>query len=55
MDISNSFVEFKNNGTFKLIFNINSGKKFSFNKLNLNLTDDYDVKYFKNIKEELKN
>ena len=54
VDISNSFVEFKNNGTFKLIFNINSGKKFSFNKLNLNLTDDYDVKYFKKIKKELK-
>ena len=54
VDISNSFVEFKNNETFKLIYSINSGKKFSFNKLNLNLTDDYEGKYFEAVLKKLK-
>ena len=46
VNIENSFVEFKNNGSFKLIFKINSGKKFTFNKLTITLPDDYDPKYF---------
>ncbi len=46
VNIENSFVEFKNNGSFKLIFKINSGKKFIFNKLTITLPDDYDPKYF---------
>ena len=52
--ISNSFVEFKNNNAFKLVYNINSGKKFMFNKLNIILSDDYDKKYFLEINESLK-
>jgi len=44
--IENSFVEFKNDRSFKLIFNINAGKKFTFNKLNLIVPDDFDPKYF---------
>ncbi len=52
--ISNSFVEFKNNGSFKLIFNINSGEKFKFNKMELVLSDDYESKYFDKIKSRLK-
>jgi outer membrane protein insertion porin family len=40
--IENSFVEFKDNGSFKLIFNINAGEKFTFNKLNLIIPIDYD-------------
>ncbi len=51
--IENSFVEFKNNGSFKLIFNIESGKKFTFNKLNLSLPDDFDPKYFESINKLL--
>ena len=47
--IENSFVEYKDNGSFKLIFNINSGKKFTFNNLNLNVPDDYDQRYFEKI------
>ena len=54
VDIENSFVEFKQNGSFKLIFNINSGKKFIFNKLNITLPDDYDPKYFVKINNLLK-
>jgi len=54
VNIENSFVEFKNNKSFKLIFKINSGKKFTFNKLNITLPDDYDPKYFVKINNLLK-
>ena len=53
--ITNSFVEFNNDSSFKLIFNINSGKKFKFNELTLTLADDYDPKYFTKIIKSLKN
>ena len=53
VNIENSFVEFKNNGSFKLIFKINSGKKFTFNKLTITLPDDYDPKYFVKINDLL--
>ncbi|MDA9898729.1 outer membrane protein assembly factor BamA [Candidatus Pelagibacter ubique] len=51
--ITNSFVEFNNEDSFKLIFNINSGEKFIFNELTLVLSDDYDSKYFTKINESL--
>jgi outer membrane protein insertion porin family len=51
--ITNSFVEFNNEDSFKLIFNINSGEKFKFNELTLVLSDDYDPKYFMKINESL--
>ena len=54
VSIENSFVEFKNDGSFKLIFNINSGNKFTFNKLKITLPDDYDPKYFVKINDLLK-
>ena len=53
--ITNSFVEFNNNGSFKLIFNIDSGEIFKFNELTLTLSDDYDSKYFIKINESLAN
>ena len=46
VNVNNSFVEFNEDQSFKLIFNIDAGNKFTFNKLNLNLTDEYDEKYF---------
>ena len=52
--VSNSFVEFKNNGAFKLIYNIDAGDKFLFNKLSLDLSDEYDKKYFIKINKALK-
>jgi outer membrane protein insertion porin family len=52
--VENSFVEFKNNGSFKLIFNIEAGNKFIFNKLNLLLPDDFDPKYFNSINKLLR-
>ena len=51
--ITNSFVEFNNDNSFKLIFNINAGNKFRFNNVNLILSDDYDEKYFTEISETL--
>jgi len=47
--IENSFVEFKDNGSFKLIFNINAGEKFTFNKLNLIIPANFDPNYFTSI------
>ena len=52
--VSNSFVEFKNNGTFKLIYNIEAGDKFFFNNLSLDLSNEYDKKYFTKISKVLK-
>ena len=47
--INDSFVEFKDNGFFKLIFNINAGNKHQFNKLTLDIPNDYDKTYFQKI------
>ncbi len=58
VNITNSFVEFNNDNSFKLIFNIDAGKKFKFNDLSLVLSDDYDKVYFTKIiktLEKLKN
>ena len=49
--VENSFVEFDSNESFKLIYNINAGKKFKFNNLKLILADDYEQKYFIKINE----
>ena len=52
--VDNSFVELKDNGLFKLIFNINAGQKYKFNSIKLDLPEDYDPKHFKDIKSLLK-
>jgi outer membrane protein insertion porin family len=44
--IEDSFLEFNENNSFKLVFNINAGKKYYFNKIELLLPDDYDQKDF---------
>ena len=54
VSVNNSFVEFKNDGTFKLIYTIDAGEKFLFNKLSLDLSDEYDKKYFIKINKSLK-
>jgi len=54
VNVTNSFVEFDNRNSFKLIFNIDAGNKFKFNNLDLNLSDDYDKKYFVDIISSLK-
>ena len=47
--ILNSFAEFKNDGNFKLIFNVDSGDQYYFNNFKLNLPTDYDPSDFKKI------
>ncbi len=47
--VENSFVEFLDNGTFKLIFNINAGKKYFFNDFNLAMPESYDRDKFTSI------
>ena len=54
VNIANSFVEFDNNNSFKLIFNINAGEKFKFNDLTLVLSNDYNLKYFTDIDKSIK-
>jgi outer membrane protein insertion porin family len=49
--ILNSFAEFDTNGFFKLIFNIDAGKKYYFNKFSLNLPIDYNQNDFNKIKK----
>ena len=51
--IEDSFVEFQDENTFKLVFKIEAGDKFTFNNVNLILPDDFEEKYFKNINEYL--
>ena len=47
--VENSFVEFLDDGTFKLIFNINAGKKYFFNDFNLAMPASYDRDKFTSI------
>ena len=51
--ITNTFVELKDDNSFKLSFNINAGEKIYFNKMNFNIPDDYDPIYFESIKNLL--
>ncbi|MBC8307090.1 MAG: outer membrane protein assembly factor BamA, partial [Pelagibacterales bacterium] len=56
--IETSTAKFINDQNFELTYNINAGKKFIFNNLNISLPTDYDTKNFKEISntlEELKN
>ncbi len=47
--VENSFVEFLDDGTFKLIFNINAGKKYFFNDFNFVMPASYDRDKFTSI------
>ena len=51
--IENSTVNKKLNENFQLIFNINSGKRFTFNNFFIDLPSDYDPRFFEEIKVEL--
>ena len=48
VEVLNSFAELDKEG-FKLIYNINPGKKLFFNDLSLTLPNDYDQKDFKEV------
>ena len=47
--IRNSFVEFKDDGRFKLIYDIDAGEKFFFNKFDMPIPDDFNPESFKKI------
>tara|TARA_B100001121_G_scaffold256689_1_gene234640 strand:+ start:1298 stop:3547 length:2250 start_codon:yes stop_codon:yes gene_type:complete len=49
--VLNSFAELNNKDSFKLVFNIDSGKKFYFNNLKLSLPDDYNKNDFEKIEK----
>ncbi len=56
--VLNSFAQFNNDGNFELTYNIDSGRKFYFNELKLNLPQDYNKSDFnevENIFKKLKN
>ena len=47
--VENSFVEFLDDNNFKLIFNINAGKKYFFNDFKLSMPESYDRNKFESI------
>ena len=53
VEINSSSVSFMDNGGFNLTYNINSGPKFYFNDLNLNIPADYNKKNFELIDKKL--
>ena len=50
--VLSSFAEFNNEGYFKLIFNIDSGNKYYFNDLKLNLPADYNEPDFTKLEKK---
>ncbi len=54
VEVLNSFAELTDQGSFKLVFNIDAGEKYFFNDLKLTLPEDYDKKDFKDIEKIFK-
>ena len=55
VEVINSFVEFDDNNYFKLIFNVESGQRFTFNNINIDIPSDYNPDDFEEIKLKLSN
>ena len=53
VSILDEAVQYDDNQNFKIIFNIDSGKKFYFGKFDIDLPTDFEKKYFEKIKKEL--
>jgi len=51
--IENSFVEFQDANSFKLVFKINAGEKYTFNKVKLVLPDDFEPKHFLKVNQSI--
>ena len=49
--VINSFAELRENDSFKLVFNIDAGEKFYFDKLTLSLPEDYKKKDFEKVEK----
>ena len=54
VNINSSYANFLNDESFELIYDIDSGKKFYFNKIKLNLPADYKRENFKKVEKILK-
>jgi len=54
INIKSSNAKIKDSNDFELIFNIDSGKKYFFNDLTLNLSDDYDKRNFSKLEKLMK-
>ena len=46
-------IQYDENSNFKLVFNIDAGKKFYFNEFEIQLPDDYEKSYFNKISKKL--
>ena len=53
--VLNSFAELNNEDSFRLVYNIEAGEKYSFNNFKLSLPDDYKISDFKKIEKFLLN
>ncbi len=53
VSILDETIQFDDNQNFKIVFNINSGKKFYFGKFNIDLPTDFEKKYFDKISKKL--
>ena len=53
VSILDETVQFDDNQNFKIVFNIDSGKKFYFGNFNIDLPTDFEKKYFEKISKKL--
>ena len=53
VDVQDSFVEFKNVGEFNLVYKVDAGEKYNFNKFLLEIPDSFEENDFKEIKDIL--
>ena len=53
VDVQDSFVEFKNVGEFNLVYKVDAGEIYNFNKLLLEIPDSFEENDFKEIKDIL--
>ena len=52
-EVQSETIQFDENNNFKLIFKVNAGDKYFFNKFSINYPDNYDQVFFKKIDEKL--
>ena len=52
-NIESETIQYDENNNFRLVFKIDAGKKYFFNKFTINYPDNYDEIYFKNIEKKL--
>ena len=50
--VVNSFVEMKQDNSFKLLFNIDAGEKYFFENIKIVIPDNFEKEYFSNLKDK---